>query len=113
MRRRLLRRSTPPIARLGSGAQNWFCNISSPHKKLLLAGPAHLDRPVKAFHNEMLRWYDQWLKGMDTGILDEPWGQYRTSVNEIEKRSGYSFFPLVPEPIRRALASRVDTGPVH
>ena len=55
-----------------NGAQNWFRNISSPHKKLLLAGPAHLDRPVKAFHNEMLRWYDQWLKGMDTGILDEP-----------------------------------------
>jgi len=31
-----------------------------------------LDRPVKAFHNEMLRWYDQWLKGIDTGILRDP-----------------------------------------
>src|SRR5262249_56753961 len=44
-----------------SGAQSWFRNITAP-KKLLLAGPAHLDRPVKAFHDEMLRWYDQWLK---------------------------------------------------
>ena len=55
-----------------AGAQSWFRNIDPPRKKLLLAGPAHLDRPVKAFHNEMLRWYDQWLKGIDTGILDDP-----------------------------------------
>jgi len=55
-----------------NGAQNWFRNLKAPHKKLLLAGPAHLDRPVKAFHNEMLRWYDQWLKGIDTGILNDP-----------------------------------------
>ncbi|HXL47486.1 MAG TPA: CocE/NonD family hydrolase [Xanthobacteraceae bacterium] len=55
-----------------NGAQNWFRNLKTAHKKLLLAGPAHLDRPVKAFHDEMLRWYDQWLKGIDTGILNEP-----------------------------------------
>ena len=48
-----------------------------------------------------------------TGILDQPWGQYRTTVSEIEKRSGYTFFPLVPEPVRRALVTRVDTGPIH
>jgi len=35
------------------------------HKKLLLAG-LPISTPVKAFHNEMLRWYDQWLKGIDT-----------------------------------------------
>jgi putative CocE/NonD family hydrolase len=55
-----------------NGAQNWFRQITNAPKKLLLAGPAHLDRPVKAFHQEMLRWYDQWLKGIDTGILDDP-----------------------------------------
>ena len=48
-----------------------------------------------------------------TGILDEPWGRYRTTVSEIEKRSGYTFFPLVPEPVRRSLGARVDTGPIH
>ena len=35
-------------------------------------GPAHLDRPFKAFHDEILRWYDHWLKGIDTGIMNEP-----------------------------------------
>ena len=54
------------------GAQNWFRNINPPVKKLMLAGPAHWDRPVKALHDEMLRWYDHWLKGIDTGILNEP-----------------------------------------
>src|SRR5437763_4512388 len=54
------------------GAQSWFRNITAAPKKLLLAGPAHLDRPVQAFHNEMLRWYDHWLKGIDTGILADP-----------------------------------------
>ncbi len=54
------------------GAQNWYRNIDPPAKKLLLLGPAHLDRPFKAFHQELLRWYDHWLKGIDTGILKEP-----------------------------------------
>jgi hypothetical protein len=54
-----------------NGAQNWFSNIKSP-KKLLLGGPAHLERPFHAFHHEILRWYDHWLKGMDTGIMKEP-----------------------------------------
>lgn len=48
-----------------------------------------------------------------TGILDQPWGQYRTTVSEVEKRAGYTFFPLVPEPVRRVLIARVDTGPIH
>ena len=41
-------------------------------KKLLFTGPAHLERPFHRFHGEILRWYDHWLKGIDTGIIDEP-----------------------------------------
>ena len=41
-------------------------------KKLLFTGPAHLERPWHSFHGEILRWYDYWLKGIDTGIMDEP-----------------------------------------
>ena len=33
----------------------------------LFTGPAHLERPFHGFHDEILRWYDHWLKGMDTG----------------------------------------------
>jgi predicted acyl esterase len=54
-----------------NGAQNWFREISAP-KKLLFAGPAHLERPFHSFHGEVLRWHDHWLKGLDTGVMDEP-----------------------------------------
>ena len=51
--------------------------LSSPKKALI--GPwshgwPHLARPGPAigFMQEALRWWDHWLKGIDTGIMDEP-----------------------------------------
>jgi predicted acyl esterase len=54
-----------------NGAQSYFANADAP-KKLMLTGPAHLERPFHSFHNEILKWYDHWLKGIDTGIEREP-----------------------------------------
>ena len=54
-----------------NGCQHWYRNIKAP-KKLLLAGPAHLERPYHTFHSEVLRWHDHWLKGLDTGVMNEP-----------------------------------------
>ncbi|RUT28881.1 CocE/NonD family hydrolase [Arsenicitalea aurantiaca] len=53
------------------GAQTYFEKVDAP-KKLLFTGPGHLERPFHTLHEEILRWYDHWLKGMDTGIMDEP-----------------------------------------
>jgi putative CocE/NonD family hydrolase len=53
-----------------SGAQNYFRLVKSP-KKLLFTGPSHPDRPLRALRSEMLRWYDHWLRGLDTGIMRE------------------------------------------
>ena len=44
-------------------------------------------------------------------ILDRPWAPYRTSVAEIEKRTGYTFLDRVPEALRHTLEGRVDSGP--
>jgi endonuclease G len=46
-----------------------------------------------------------------TGILNEGWGRYRTTVREIERRTGYDFLSAVPEAIKRVLDDRIDTGP--
>lgn len=48
-------------------------NISAP-KKLAFrpCNQGGLDRPFHELHDEILRWYDHWLKGIDTGIMDEP-----------------------------------------
>jgi len=40
-------------------------------KKMMIAPPAYLERPVYQLQYESLRWFDHWLKGMDTGIMDE------------------------------------------
>jgi predicted acyl esterase len=53
------------------GAQHWYQGIGAT-KKLMFTGMAHLERPFRAFHHEIIRWYDHWLKGRDTGVTDEP-----------------------------------------
>jgi predicted acyl esterase len=62
-----------------------YVRSASEHKKLQVHIGGHTD----AFYSdegkhEMLRWYDYWLKGKDTGIMDEPPVKLcvRTSVNE-------------------------------
>ncbi len=62
---------------------NRFCNwgtleayekSSTPaeHKKLIIYPPGFPPRPYCQYHDEIVRWYDYWLKGIDTGIMDEP-----------------------------------------
>jgi predicted acyl esterase len=53
------------------GAQNWYQSIKVP-KKLLFTGLTHMERPFHSIHEEIVRWYDHWLKGIDTGIMREP-----------------------------------------
>ncbi len=56
-------------------------------KRLTLGPPIYLDRPVYQYAYESLRWFDHWLKGIDTGMMEEPrvqvfiegTGQWRTA----------------------------------
>ena len=40
-------------------------------RKLVVGPPLYLDRPLYQLHGEALRWFDHWLKGNDTGFMDE------------------------------------------
>lgn len=43
------------------------------HKKVAsIEGYGALELPYRAMNEEQLRWYDYWLKGVDTGLMDEP-----------------------------------------
>lgn len=53
------------------GAFRSWENLTSP-KKMVIGPPAYLDRPLYQLQYESLRWFDYWLKGMETGIMDEP-----------------------------------------
>jgi uncharacterized protein len=60
-----------------AGAFRNYGGVRGP-KKLLISGPFFRgpEHPQalswREYHEIMLRWYDYWLKGMDTGIMDEP-----------------------------------------
>lgn len=45
------------------------------------------------------------------GIIREDWGQYRTTVAELEKATRYNFLSDLPERVQKALEGRKDTGP--
>lgn len=59
------------------GATTWsWDHITAPKKLTLLPwqstqpnGPA--ERPYDQWHDEIFRWFDYWLKDVDTGIMDE------------------------------------------
>lgn len=40
-------------------------------RRLTIGPPIYLDRPIYQYHYESLRWFDHWLKGNDTGMLEE------------------------------------------
>jgi uncharacterized protein len=41
-------------------------------KMMVVGPPAYLDRPVYQLQYESLRWFDHWLKGVDTGMMKQP-----------------------------------------
>ena len=41
-------------------------------KKMVIGPGVYLDRPVYQYQDEALRWFDYWLKGIETGVMDEP-----------------------------------------
>ena len=50
-----------------------YTGIATPKEdKKLLVVPSGMDRPFHEVQDVCLRWYDHWLKGNDTGIMDEP-----------------------------------------
>jgi predicted acyl esterase len=57
-----------------AGAFAAYNGINAPKKMMIMetkypTGPL---RPWSDHHNIILRWYDHWLKGNDTGIMEEP-----------------------------------------
>lgn len=55
---------------LPSAFRNWE-QIDAP-KKMLIGPPVYLDRPLYQLQHEAIRWFDYWLKGEDTRIMDDP-----------------------------------------
>ncbi|HEX4340770.1 MAG TPA: CocE/NonD family hydrolase [Polyangiaceae bacterium] len=50
---------------------------NSPHVRVAMLGAHGLSWPWESLHVEALAWFDHWLKGRETGILDGPRIRYR------------------------------------
>jgi len=54
------------------GSIELYRRLRGPKKLDLLPYPPMQERPFHEVHDDMFRWYDHWLKGIDTGVMDEP-----------------------------------------
>lgn len=50
----------------------WQALRHNPNVRMALLPPAGFSWPWETLHVEVLAWYDHWLKGVDTGIMDGP-----------------------------------------
>jgi predicted acyl esterase len=66
----------------GGGFWQLYDGLKSP-KKLLVKPSGPEERPWREDIELLIRWYDHWLKGNDTGIMDEPPIKlYVTGINQ-------------------------------
>jgi hypothetical protein len=49
-----------------------YLKAQGPKRLVLRQPPPMQERPFHQFHDEIVRWYDHWLKGKDTGVMDDP-----------------------------------------
>jgi len=63
-----------PNGRWTAPAFNAFMDerLAVPKRVGVMEGYGGLELPYRFMNEECLRWYDHWLKGIDTGLLDEP-----------------------------------------
>jgi predicted acyl esterase len=75
------------------------------HLRVAMLGEHGLAWPWESLHIEALAWFDHWLKGHDTGILEGP--RFRYLMPEAEGWRTTDTWPL-PEVKHHAYALRVD-----
>ena len=80
---------------------------NSPHVQVAMLGPHGLAWPWESLHIEALAWFDHWLKGADTGILQGP--KFRYVIPETEGWQTTDVWPL-PEARYPEYALRADGG---
>jgi hypothetical protein len=102
------------------GAFDAFGHINAPKKLTITETPweGGFGRPWYENHDLVLRWYDHWLKGNDTGVMDEPpirifvkgtnewryeeeWPLKRTQWTKFFLRQGGMLSQVPPEPHER------------
>lgn len=50
----------------------WRALAHNPNVRMAMLPPSNLTWPWEGLHYEVLAWYDHWLKGRDTGVMEGP-----------------------------------------
>jgi uncharacterized protein len=82
----------------------WKALAHNPNVRMAMLGQFGLTWPWESLHHEALAWYDHWLKGADTGIMDGPPVRYVLPGTD-GWQSGRTW---PPEATYRLLALRAD-----
>lgn len=82
----------------------WKALAHNPNVRMALLGRFGLTWPWESLHTEALAWYDHWLKGFDTGIMDGPPIRYVLPGDE----AWHTCANWPPEATFRELALRAD-----
>jgi uncharacterized protein len=88
------------------GTIDCFKKVKGVKKLDLQPLPPMQDRPFHQFHDDMFRWYDYWLKGIDTKVMDEP--SIRVFVEGANQWRGEKEWPLA-----RTQWTKYYLRPVH
>jgi uncharacterized protein len=80
---------------------------TNPNVRVALLGDLGISWPWETMHIEALAWFDHWLKGRDTGILDGPRVSYQLRKGEADGWHTADAWP-VPEVSCHELALRAD-----
>ena len=78
---------------------------NSKHLQVAMMGEHGLAWPWESLHIEALAWFDHWLKGQDTGILEGP--HFRYVMPEAEGWRTTDTWPI-PEAVHQPYALRAD-----
>jgi uncharacterized protein len=80
---------------------------SNPNVRVAMIGDLGISWPWETMHIEALAWFDHWLKGRDTGILEGPRVRYQLRKGEAEGWNTADSWPI-PGVEHQELALRAD-----
>ncbi len=66
----------------------WAALRRNPNVRMAMLPPGGFSWPWECLHYEVLAWYDQWLKGRDTGVMDGPPIRYQVPGAEGWRTAG-------------------------
>jgi uncharacterized protein len=82
---------------------------TNPNVRVAMLGDLGISWPWETMHIEALAWFDQWLKGRDTGILQGPRVRYQLRKGEADGWRASESWPI-PGVGHTELALRADGG---